>query len=178
MQSFCNQPEFIQAFGHPVDILPFEGSRAGRASYRVSGPPVAPVDFCCGHNLWQPMAKAIKDLGATCVIRGEKEADLPRSTAMPGQIVDGVEYALPLWSMSDEEVFALLGQDTPASYRRGFRASLDCMNCTAHLAADPKRLRALEGPYPETFVEVMPVILWLRERTLAHLNTINEVIRG
>jgi 3'-phosphoadenosine 5'-phosphosulfate sulfotransferase (PAPS reductase)/FAD synthetase len=170
------QPEFVAAIGHPVDVVPFEAERAGKATFGDTGPKLCSMQFCCFHNLWQPLKAKTEELRTTCLVRGEKESDVPRSAAQPGIAADGVEYFFPLWNWSDQDVLGFLGDAAPASYKRGLRTSLDCMNCTAHLSADPKRIQDLAVVSPATHAEVVPVLRYLRERLTAHLKTVNEAL--
>jgi phosphoadenosine phosphosulfate reductase len=166
------QREFVARHGHPADLVPFEATPNGRIAHRSTAPMLVPLEVCCRHNLWEPCQRAVREYAATGCIRGDKEADQLRTEIRSGDVHDGVEYFFPLAAWSDEEVFAYLGEDTPPSYRRGLRTSLDCINCTAYIAENPGRLADLHEHYPDAWAEVQPIVHWMRDITREHLTAL------
>lgn len=88
--------------GLPSDVVP-AGERAGGAGVRL----VSRYD-CCASNLMMPLWERIVADGNTLVIRGTKTVDLPRLPVLDGQVVDGIEFLLPLQAWSHADVFAYL----------------------------------------------------------------------
>jgi phosphoadenosine phosphosulfate reductase len=121
--------------GYPADVLPIasttlgqyaEGKHAQRFQSRIA---------CCAAALWLPTQKAMKDLGATVVIRGQKRADRRSNRIQSGAVIEGVRYEFPLEDWTDERVtnyLASRGVSLPPNY--GYmNTGLDCWNCTAYL---------------------------------------------
>ncbi len=148
------QPAFVKEHGYAVDLVPFELTTLGRMATRTVGPTFTSVGHCCNANLWQPTLKAIKESGATGVIRGERDGEALRSPLEDGMVHDGIEYHLPIAKWSNDDVFRFLGPDLPASYKRGLETSLDCANCLGYLAHNPGRLKDLRTAEPEVAAEI------------------------
>lgn len=169
-----NQPEFIATHGYPADLVPFEGTELGNvasnAPYLISS-----IQDCCGTNLWAVLAKATLESGATGVIRGERQVDRLKSIIGPQSIHLDQEYLCPLYAWSEDDVISFLGVDIPESYKRGLQSSLDCTTCTAYLGHNPGRISDLQLADPKAFAEVVPVLLWLKEITIASLSNFSKV---
>ncbi|GAB3773747.1 hypothetical protein GCM10028796_46700 [Ramlibacter monticola] len=163
------QPAFVARHGHPADLVPFEATPLGRIAADTSAPMLVPLEVCCRANLWGPMRQAVIDYGATGCIRGDKACDPLHANVVHGEVREGVEYHFPLLHWSDDQVREYVGDDIPASYRRGLRTSLDCMNCTAYLHENPGRLADLREHYPQAWAEVQPIVHWMRDITRRHL---------
>lgn len=152
------QPAFIAAHGHPVDMVPLPMTVMGRSLARTAGLNVIPAFSCCAHNIWEPMRGFIKSSGYTGIIRGDKDADALRAPVQSGDVLDGVEFMFPIERWSDEQVSAYCGSDLPASYKRGLRTSLDCINCTGYLMHNVERINDLKTTAPAVHAEVMEVL--------------------
>ncbi len=165
-----DQPAFVRSRGYPVDMLPFESTPVGRVA-AADEPEMKLVllNECCAWNMWIPLWNALKASKATGCVRGDKHADAWRPKIGNRELVDGVEYHLPLRAWSDDEVVEYLGELLPASYRRGHQASFDCMSCTAYTHHNPGRLRELAALHPEKFEEVRPVLWHLRKKAFHFL---------
>jgi phosphoadenosine phosphosulfate reductase len=163
------QPAFIYTHGHPADVVPFEATLHGRVATRKAAPLLTSIEHCCGSNLWSPLHAATKATGATGVVRGEKRSDALRSRLEPGAIFDGREFHFPLHEWTDADVIAYLGDELPASYKRGLVSSLDCINCTAYTHHNPGRMADLREHHPEVWEEVRPVLDYLRGAMRSHL---------
>lgn len=171
-----HQPEFIEQHGWPADSVPFEATHIGRLCSHVDAPPLVSVADCCGANLWGPMYGTTVATGATGIVRGDKHADALRPPMNHGEVIDGREYHFPLRHWLDAEVLEFLGDDAPASYRRGLTSSLDCITCTAYLSHNPGRVRELRTLDPAAYVQVQPVLMWMHGRALKHLQELNECL--
>jgi 3'-phosphoadenosine 5'-phosphosulfate sulfotransferase (PAPS reductase)/FAD synthetase len=168
-----NQPGFVQASGHPADLLPWEATPAGRACV-VDGPkPVrlsSPLE-CRWANMWSPALDALRRSGCTGVIRGEKLTDRPLALPLAG-FFEEREYLQPLLDWTDAQVLEFLGAALPPGYADGLTGSLDCMTCTAFLSRNPGRLRYLRERHPAVYAEVEPVLRYMRQVTRAHLERV------
>lgn len=148
--------DWQDANGLPADILPVDASPLMRGITKEKYPAsLVPYVACCSANLWQPMAKAIAEMGATTVIRGSKASD--GKVGVPdGHVENGVTYLSPLWNWSDADVFAYLKglkAELPPQYEQG-ADSLDCWSCTAYMNGHgQKRFAYLKANYPELYAQ-------------------------
>ena len=55
----------IAEHGWPVDVVQVTRTPMGRAIDDHYGQLMQPYTSCCGANIWQPMERAMRDLGAT-----------------------------------------------------------------------------------------------------------------
>ncbi len=168
------QPEFIRKNGYPLDLVPIGMTALGRTFRRVDG--ISAVSFidCCATNMWQPAAEHIASAGYTGVIRGDKRADELKPPLDSGDTRGGVEFLFPLESWTEDDVTRFVGGELPASYRRGVRTSLDCMNCTAYLSHNAERIRDLATVDPEAHAEVRAVLRSAAEEIERHRGEILE----
>lgn len=110
---------------------------------------------CCNVTLWQPLDKAIKELGVSLVIRGSKGTD--EHVSVPtGSVIDGIEYLNPIEAWTDTQVYWYLQDhaiELPMQYQAGVNHSLDCMKCTAWLntSAEVQRLEFTKRYYPTAY---------------------------
>lgn len=170
-----SQPTDIAANGWPVDVLPFEASAVGRTLSRQSEVPLRLFWECCWNNLWKPMQDFAKQGNYDGIIRGQKSSDTLKAPLNSLSIIDGVEYFHPIESWTDEQVFEFLGPDrTPASYKRGLKTSLGCINCTAYVGHNPGRMKDLEQNFPKVFQEITPVHLRLLDLLSGHVQALRD----
>lgn len=166
----------IRQRGYPVDMVPVIAGPIGEMTEDYRGPRFQSRYECCGHSLWAPLKEALKEWGATVVIRGQKRADARRIPLPNGAVVEGIEYRFPLEDWSDERVLAYLerkGVPLPDNYQQ-MSTGLDCWNCTAYLQENAGKLEYLER-YPAWHREVRDVLDSYREQltqSLHHLEAL------
>lgn len=83
---------------------------------------------CCRENIWAPLAQHIDDGGYRQVFRGTKRCDPYIHGVMPGDVVGGIIYTMPLWEWSDQEVRDYLADKLPVEYARASNMP-DCVSC-------------------------------------------------
>lgn len=129
-----DQPAQHAAHGWPTELLPITNTPLGRALDGHDRPLLQSYADCCGANIWEPMARAMRAIGATLIIRGTRLANGRKSPIRSGDVVDGVAYWHPIERWSDEEVFAFLRRRgwLPEHYAHT-ETSLDCRRCTAEV---------------------------------------------
>lgn len=164
--NFCelrgNQPEWIKEHGYPVDVLPMVELSG---SIRLSS-----VVDCCWANLWKPMNDFLQYYGFTGVVRGNRLAD-PYSDGFASEDwANGMQFFHPVADWTDEKIIAFLGERLPASYLRGVKTSLDCLNCTAYAYDNGNRVKDLEGVCPKAAAEIRRVHGFLKEQLIAHMS--------
>lgn len=155
----------IDRDGYPVDVLPITASTAGYLFEGWNGPRYQSRYACCAAALWAPMAKAMKDIGATKIIRGQKLADAKKTPVRSGMVIDGITYEFPLEDWSDADVLRYLtdkGVELPENYRY-MSTGLDCHNCTAYLSENAGRLEYMAARHPEKHAHVMGVLTQLSD---------------
>lgn len=165
------QPEVVEKFGWPVDVLPHEATAVGKMASNDGGPKLQLFSNCCSLNLWQPVHQYCLENKVTGVIRGQKFLDRLTAPMSSGSVFGGIEYLLPLEHWTDEMVFEFLGDArTPESYLRGIESSLDCKNCTAYLFENKRRVRDLVVTDPTAYAQVKRVHLYLHRKMVDYTN--------
>ena len=164
--------EWQDANGLPADILPTNATPFMRPMITEgqSEATLVPYFACCNANIWQPMLRAIKDVGADTVVRGSKACD-SRVGAPDGYVDDGVTFLSPIWDWSDDDVFAYLkkvGASLPPQYAMPGADSLDCWCCIAYMDyAGIQRFEYLKEHYPGLYAKAK-----------ARLNVVSRTVRA
>jgi 3'-phosphoadenosine 5'-phosphosulfate sulfotransferase (PAPS reductase)/FAD synthetase len=144
----ANQPENIEKNGYPSDVVPLRYTAIGNHGVRdVPGLRIQSYLQCCHDNLWMPMREKMIELGVERIIRGQRNSESYKGPIRHGQVVDGIEYVLPLQDWSESDVFAYLkkvGAEIPAYYATE-TTSRDCWNCTAYRDTYAVRTANLKG---------------------------------
>jgi phosphoadenosine phosphosulfate reductase len=140
-----DQPSVQAEWGIPTDILPIKFTAFGREIGLE--PPYLLQDYgsCCARSIWFPMAEAVKGLGITTIIRGQRDGESRRSPIRDNQVVEGITYRFPINDWSVEQVFSYLssvGAEIPPYYE-GEPTGRDCWNCTAYLDEQGTRFSRL-----------------------------------
>lgn len=147
------QPQVIALDGWPSDVVPIRWTRAGQFAFGEKPFMVQGRLDCCWRSLMLPMMEAMVADGITCIIRGKRSEEADKSPSRDGDVIDGVEFAYPLWDWSASDVVRYLEQEgvlQPKSYRYASH-SLDCMDCTAWWRGGMGDF--LEAEYPEQHAE-------------------------
>lgn len=166
------QPGWVIEHGMPVDVLPVSAGHFG-LMMGTSVPKLQPFNACCGHNLWEPMAKFVIEGGYTGIIRGQKASDKLKPPFKHGDVFHGLEFYHPLENATDSEVIEFLGDDIPGFYKRGLTSSLDCLNCSAFVGDDPKRLPDLDLIYPPAAKQIRTVQEFMKAELSRYLENLN-----
>jgi 3'-phosphoadenosine 5'-phosphosulfate sulfotransferase (PAPS reductase)/FAD synthetase len=160
-----NQPEWVKQFGYPVDVAPLWHSNWGQSMREKPTTRFHPFIDCCSANLWNPLAQAVVDLGATLVVRGQKIGDPMVSKYPNGYVENGVTYAFPIHDWNDADVFAYLereGAYVPRQYAEGADSSFDCWNCCAYGSHNAQRFDHMQRHHPVMWATMKPVLADLR----------------
>jgi 3'-phosphoadenosine 5'-phosphosulfate sulfotransferase (PAPS reductase)/FAD synthetase len=161
----------IEREGYPADVLPIAATSAGHLFEGETGPRFQSRYSCCASALWAPMQKAMRELGATTIIRGQKLSDAKKTPIRSGQVIEGVTYEFPLEDWTDADVRHFLAEkkvSLPENYRY-MSTSLDCWNCTAYLSENAGRLQYLQERHPAKYERVVSVLNVLSDVTDRHL---------
>ena len=138
-----DQPGNVRERGWPVDVLPVENTLVGRMITGNDGPLMQSYLDCCAVNIWVPLYNACKKLGIKYLVKGQRGDDRRKSLAVDGQVVDGIQYVMPIQGWTEEQVFQYLKDveaDMPPGYGMGEKTGRDCWNCTAYLDDNRKRI--------------------------------------
>ena len=150
-----DQPSFIKDY-IPSDLCPTKDLPMGRDALPAEGPMIIPWFGCCNHNLWQPLHKATLETGATCIVTGQKACDIRKDRVKNGEVVNGIEYQMPLHDMTDEDVYGYLREKNvaiPSFYER-METSPDCWDCTAFLDERKQELATMRDNDPDKWAVV------------------------
>lgn len=141
------QPQAIEQFGWPADVVPVNATRAGHAAHGTTGLMFQSYIDCCSRSMWAPMQAAMRERGVTHVYRGQRLADKRRAPITSGAVEDGVTYLFPIEDWTREQVFDFCRAECPdlipPYYESGESTSRDCWNCTAYLDDNVERINAL-----------------------------------
>ena len=169
-----NQPQHIERYGYPVDVLPINYGAQAKALYGSdSDVKLQSYLDCCAANLWQPVALEVKRLGVKRVICAFRRDESYDNMTRGDTVIDGVEYIFPLMTWTEAEVFAYLKEHSvalPEEYARGEKKSRDCWNCTAWLHEDVERIRNLPPEQRTEMKRRLTIIADLTQRATKHLD--------
>lgn len=126
------QPESIERFGIPSDVVPCSGTMLGRLVGHGSVP-IQDRYSCCFYSMMQPMHERMIEDGITLIIRGQRNSDALKPPLRSGMVDCGIEYLLPVEDWSAKQVLAFLREceaPIPRFYEMLDEAP-DCMTCSA-----------------------------------------------
>ena len=161
-----DQPAQIAQAGLPVDILPVRNCAIGRWIEPNKEARLQSYIECCATNIWAPMARAVTELGATLVIRGQRNSEKRRAPIRSGYTADGVTVWFPIEDWTEAQVWDYLKEQGVSIEHYAYtQTSLDCWSCTAYLDENVGKMRYLKERHPH---------LWEIQR--ANLETIRGLI--
>jgi phosphoadenosine phosphosulfate reductase len=170
----------IATEGYPADVVPTIRTAVGSVVTESSARRFQSRFSCCSSALWVPLHAAMKTLGATTIIRGQKDSDYLRSPVRHGEVVDGTRYEFPIRDWNDDDVRKFLaaeGVELPRSY--GYiNSSLDCWNCTAYLAENQGKPAYLQRFHPEKYKLVADVLRDLNRAINTETAPLKEIVHG
>lgn len=149
-------PAQIAAKGWPVDVLPVSRTPYGRSLAGGNAQLMQAYTVCCWENIWLPMAAKMEEIGATLIIRGQRNSEAMKSPIRSGADVGGIEYWFPIEDWSESDVFAFLrerGVPVPAYYEHT-GSGLDCIHCTAWMQSQGKVIGWMKDAHPAAHAEV------------------------
>jgi len=163
-------------YGPPTDLLPVWDTEVGRGFDETRTRKYQAPFACCSDNLWQPLLDAVKGLGATLVIRGQRTSDKHKSTIRSGHIEAGIEYWFPLEGWSEKQVLSFLTEEGVAlpEHYRYFNSSLDCAGCTAYLAEHKGKLAWMQKRHPELAARLWKRLEYVKSGVDAELQHLQE----
>lgn len=174
-----DQPQTLERFGPPADVVPIRATPFGRWITQSNGPQIQSALDCCRHNIWEPLAKAVVDSKATLVIRGQRSVDKDKSPLVSGDIVDGVQYWLPIEDWTDEVVkdwMQSMGVALPDHYKY-VNSSLDCWSCTAYREHVVGRMKYMKAHHPEMHQKVIPLLQIIDAAVREELSYVEEAMQ-
>jgi len=173
-----DQPKQIEENGPPSDLLPWWDTTLGRLIYSSRTKRAQSPYQCCGSNLWAPMSEAVARLGATLVIRGQRNQEGRKSAIRSGHIENGIEYLFPIEDWSGERVREFLteqGVELPAHYAY-VDSSLDCWSCTAYLDENAGKFKYMKRFYPNEHAKVVVMLREMKASAVAELAHIERAL--
>jgi 3'-phosphoadenosine 5'-phosphosulfate sulfotransferase (PAPS reductase)/FAD synthetase len=175
-----DQPSDIELNGYPVDLLPLRTTNGGSMFEEHDGIKLQPYMACCANNLWIPMHNAMRELGITLIIRGQRNSDHRKAMIRSGESMDGFEVYFPLQDWSKEDVFAYLavqGVEVPPHYAYG-TSSVDCWDCTAYLYENQGRAAYFRDHEPELYPKFIDIMKQIRAEVTRETLFMDQVING
>lgn len=175
-----DQPQDIETNGYPVDILPLR-TAAGNLMFEAhDGIRLQPYMACCANNLWIPMHNAMREMGITLIIRGQRNSDQRKALIRSGESMDGFEVYFPLQDWTEAQVFEYLrikAIEIPPHYAYG-TSSVDCWNCTAYLYENQGRGAYLREAEPELYPKFIHIMKQIQSEVSREAQFIDQVIHG
>lgn len=112
-------------YGHPSPIIMSDKPFFTEA-------PLMQTQFeCCMRTIMLPLHQYVLSLGATMIIRGQRDSDCHKNPAEHLSVNDGIVIAYPVQDKNDEELDVICGSLLPSFYEFTSDAP-DCMTCTAY----------------------------------------------
>lgn len=146
-----NQPAVIERYGYPSDVVPVLSSPHPACVHNQAKVRIQSFIDCCARSIWAPMYAAVKALGVSKVVRGQRNGETLTGPVRNGHIYDGIEYILPIQDWSEADVLEYLkevGAELPEYYQTE-RTSRDCWSCTAYRFESRERTNNLTGEQRE-----------------------------
>ncbi len=147
--------ESIEQYGLPSDLIPLRNTYdySWLSGMAMNGIAVQHPMNCCSRSRFEPLQKAIKELGITLIIRGQKVSQNKVSPVRNGDVIDCVEYLFPLQDFSEEGVLQFLRDSgvTIPEYYSHVEHSLDCVGCTAFLDETIGKIAYMKEFHPESY---------------------------
>ncbi len=149
------QPESIEEYGLPSDLIPLRNTYdySWLTGMKMTGVAIQHSMSCCGRLLFEPLQEAVKKLDVTLIIRGQRLSELMVSPVRSGDVIDGIEYLMPLEDYKESDVFRFLKDSriTIPEYYEFLDHSPDCMTCTAFLGQSKDKVTYLRSFHPATY---------------------------
>jgi phosphoadenosine phosphosulfate reductase len=172
-----NQPQVISDFGYPVDVIPVKNYAPISRLMQVDRIKMQGLLECCYKSFLDPMQVKSKELGATMIIRGQKNADKQKSPVRSGDVIDGVEYWFPIQDWTDEQVMDFVkDSDLLSPHYKDANTSMDCMHCTAYLEENQWKLPYLEKHHPEVGKEVKRRLILIKHEISQDMQYLDSLI--
>lgn len=126
------QPQVIEQFGMPSDIVPASATPIGRLAGGTA-PLMQDRYSCCAMSMMLPTHERMVADSITLIIRGQKNADRLKSPVRSGDVIEGIEYLFPIQDWDSRKVMRFLedeGAPIPRFYEM-LNGAPDCMDCSA-----------------------------------------------
>lgn len=172
-----NQPDIIQRFGIPTDLLPQSSTPIGVAAGK-SNTLMQDTLSCCSRVIMAPLHERMLRDGVTLIIRGQKACDTNRAPFNSGFVERGIEYLFPIESWSADDVDAYLaGEGAPISpFYPDLHSTPDCMTCSGWWS--DHRAGYLKAHHPEKYAEYQRRLGIICTETAAHIAMFNAEFAG
>jgi phosphoadenosine phosphosulfate reductase len=143
-----SKDQWAEKHGIAVDVVPERYTTLGGIIYQTVGPRYTSPFHCCAANIWAPLERVSRELGAKWIIRGQRMSDVAKAPIRSGHMdILGIQYEFPIEDWSRERVMAyceeVCPELIPAYYQQGEGSSHDCWNCIAYLNDNVQRIRNL-----------------------------------
>lgn len=166
------QPQVIEQFGIPTDVLPRSctpmGIATGQSSVKMQD-----TYSCCYRVVMEPMHRRMIDDGITLIIRGQKAADGHKSPLTSGSIENGIEYLFPIenWSANDVDAY-LKKHNAPVHPAYEFMETTpDCMTCSGWW--EDGRANYLQVKHPDVYKEYRRKLSVISAEARRHIDHFN-----
>jgi len=142
-----DQPQVIELYGWPVDVVPVSHTKLGHLCCGTQGRLFQNYMDCCARSIWHPLDQAMRAHGVTHVYRGQRSDESRKAPIHDGHTEAGITYHFPVERWTRAQVLdyceANCAEWMPPYYREGERTSRDCWNCTAYRDDNAERVAAL-----------------------------------
>lgn len=171
VEAHGNQPRQIALHGYPSDLVSVWDTSIGHTCMPRRKHHVQDALACCSASIWAPLADATRMLGATTVIRGQRDSESRRSPLRSGETHDGVRYVFPIekWNAHEVRQFLRRNEVTLPSNYDAMHTSLDCQHCTAYLDDNQQKLAYVKLHHPRLHAELVRRLDYLIEAAQAEL---------
>jgi 3'-phosphoadenosine 5'-phosphosulfate sulfotransferase (PAPS reductase)/FAD synthetase len=156
--------------GMPSDLVPTNNGTLGRM-LGFGETKIVDRFRCCQENIMEPLYARLLADGVSCLIRGQKNCDMPDVPHRSGEISpEGVELFYPLDEWSHDDVMRYLqerGALVHPCYANGNTVGVDCAHCTGWW--HESHFDFLKARHPVIWAEVRDDLTKLKGAIEAHL---------
>lgn len=175
-----DQPSQVALMGYPSDIVPTRNSAVGQMAQPNDGVLLQHYWECCSANIWLPMKIATERMGATLIIRGQRDNEARRAPIKSGHKDGAITILFPIHEWSSDQVFAFLRErhvEIPKHYQY-VNTSLDCSTCTAFLDENAGKMRYLRDKHPIVWGEVRSRLIRIATASRAEVSNIEIALQS
>lgn len=144
-----------QRNGYPSDIVPIDWTILGQSFAGQKPIKIQNYLQCCYENIGGALWSKSIELGATEIIRGQRDDESHQSPARDGHNQDGIIYRHPIENWTKSQVLDFIREEfggLPEHFMLD-HSSLDCFDCTAFAAHSADRAQYTKERHPILYAE-------------------------
>lgn len=141
--------------GYPSDVIPIDWTALGQAFSGQKPIKIQSYLQCCYENIGGALWNKSIELGATEIIRGQRNDESHQSPAKDGHEQNGITFRHPIENWTKSQVLRFI-EDKLGYFPAHFtldHSSMDCFDCTAFAAHSADRAKYTKEHHPALYAE-------------------------